>query len=146
MIALICLACSATKLHRLGEMPLIDRYDGPMWKTLRAALADVANKPRIMVLSARFGFIDATVSTSDYDMVLTPARAKRLLEGPMGEKYQFANAVEEANATLFAGGALYRDMMRKAAHAHLAKVAETDGCGIGHQRAQLRAWIVEHCQ
>src|SRR3546814_1674129 len=33
---LLILACSATKRSRPGWIPAVDRYDGPLWQTLRA--------------------------------------------------------------------------------------------------------------
>lgn len=35
---LLVLACSATKSVAAGNVPAFERYDGPLWRTLRAAL------------------------------------------------------------------------------------------------------------
>jgi hypothetical protein len=142
---LIAMACSQTKIATPGMMPAIDRYDGPMWRTLRAALEGEGERPQIWFLSARYGFQLASLQIADYDHRVTswPARITNA-EG-------FARSVNAADAALFAGGALYRQAMRRSAYrlpamvALLDHVTETDGLGIGYQRAQLKAWIAEHC-
>src|SRR3546814_7213550 len=37
---LLILACSATKRQDDGYMPAIDRYDGPLWQTVRCHAGD----------------------------------------------------------------------------------------------------------
>lgn len=145
MTALIAMACSATKRRDRPYLPAIDRYDGPMWKTLRSALEGISNRPEIWVLSARFGFIPASSEIPDYDCEMTESLAARIAVGPAYEGQIFAHHVESADKVLFAGGQLYRNTMHRAWDRNSKKtmyhkVTETVG-GIGEQRAQLRAWI-----
>jgi hypothetical protein len=148
-MSLIAIACSGRKLATLGEMPAIDRYNGPMWQTLRAALAECKAKPEVWVLSARYGFIIADTRIVDYNQVLNERLADKIARRPEYEPQMFAPAVERADAVMFAGGRLYRETMWKACGqlpaTSAAKISETRG-GIGEQRAQLRAWIMEHCR
>lgn len=152
---LIVMACCGTKRSDEGLMPLIDRYDGPMWRTLRARLAELpaaaeAVKSRellIMVLSAKWGFIPAEAPMPNYDERMTERRARELLQTDPELKYQLPQRFDEASDVLFVGGELYRDTMWKAVDRslwHLMKVAETDGAGIGYQRQQLNGWLGEH--
>src|SRR3546814_11987320 len=58
---LLILACSATKRSRPGWIPAVDRYDGPLWQTLRAIGPD-RQDPKVAVLSTRYGFIDPRIT------------------------------------------------------------------------------------
>lgn len=145
---LIAMACSGTKRPDAGELPAIDRYDGPMWRTLRAALAELPEsaRPEVWFLSARYGFHPATLPIVNYDGVLSEARARDLLRMPSSNFNTFAMAVAQHPQALFAGGLLYRDTMRRAAGPTPAAITETDSSeGIGAHRAQLRAWIARTC-
>jgi hypothetical protein len=145
-MSMIVMACSATKRDDPGELPAIDRYDGPMWRTLRASLAELGERPlpEVWFLSARYGFHPATLPIVHYDGVLTEARARDLLRMPSSNHVAFAEEVRRHDRVLFAGGAIYRDTMLRAAPM-VRLLSETDGEGIGHHRAQLRAWIARTC-
>jgi hypothetical protein len=140
MTALICMACSQVKRPDQAAMPAIERYDGPLWQTLRMALRDLPERPAIWVLSARFGFFPASTNILNYEQFLTPSLAEKIARLPQYEPQIFANAVEGADRVLFAGGQLYRATMFRAARPRV-DIAETDGKGIGYQRQQLREWI-----
>lgn len=153
---LIIMACSATKKPDEGEMPAIDRYDGPMWRTLRAQLqrtpeakaATLSGELLIWVVSARYGFFDAVATPiRDYDQKMTPGRMAKMLACPSYDLQRIRSFVDDADAVLFAGGELYRNAMWKASGGRLSsimKIDETDGGGIGEHRAQLAAWIASH--
>lgn len=152
-IKVAIMACSGKK--RPGERPAIEKYDGPMWQTLRARLAELpaaaeafaSGKLRIMVLSAKFGFIDAAVAVPDYDQRLDERRATELLRDNSYDLQMLPGMVDQAEAVLFAGGELYRNTMWKATGANLwniMKIDETNGAGIGFQREQLSAWFNQH--
>lgn len=118
--------------------PALSRYDGPMWRTLRVALRDVLELPQVWFLSARYGFQLATLLIPNYELRSTGSF-------PSGNEDGFERSVLSADAVLFAGGALYRDAMARAV-GDLDYITETDGPGIGYQRAQLAAWIAENCK
>lgn len=142
--ALVVMPCSATKSAAAGELPAVDRYDGPMWRTLRAAVREARQPVDVWFLSARFGFHPATLGIPDYDQVMTASRAAELLTLPTSNRHAFAAAVQAAGDVLFVGGRLYRDTMRRAsvdAPGGFRFVDETTGLGIGYQRAELRAWL-----
>ena len=77
---LLILACSATKRSQPGWIPAVDRYDGPLWQTLRAIGPD-REDTKVAVLSARYGFIDSRSPIENYDTRLTTALAERMMEG-----------------------------------------------------------------
>lgn len=140
---LLVMPCSGTKNPAAEPLPALMRYDGPMWRTLRAALRD-ARPVVVWFLSARYGFHPATMPIPDYEHRMTEARARELLSMPTSNRHAFAAAVAASPHVMFAGGQLYRDTMRRACPAPPSLhgiVTETDGPGIGHHRAQLRAWL-----
>jgi len=154
-VKLVVMGCSATKREDAGTMPAIDRYDGPMWRTLRARLAELpaardaiaSGELLITVLSARHGFIPADVQIENYDCRMTEARAADICRDPSYDHHQMAIRFAAAQDVLFAGGQMYRDAMWKASNASLARimdVTETDGAGIGVHRAQIGAWFQRH--
>lgn len=149
---LIIMACSSTKRREPGPITALERYDGPMWRTLRAQLARspimsaayAGGELRIWVLSAKYGFIDATTQVPDYDRKMTAPILAKMARDPSYDFQRIPHMVSDAEAALFAGGELYRSAMWKASGANLwniMKIAETDGAGIGLQRAQLSAWL-----
>ena len=78
---LLILACSATKAEGEGLVAR-DRYQGPLWQTLRAADPDGVRAFACFV-SGRFGLGDARDLLPHYDRVLTDADADRMcLAGP----------------------------------------------------------------
>jgi len=76
---LLILACSATKAAGEG-LTARDRYQGPLWQTLRAADPD-SSKAFVCFLSAKFGLGDARDLLPLYDRALTDADADRMVEG-----------------------------------------------------------------
>lgn len=74
---LLILACSATKATGEG-LTARDRYQGPLWQTLRAADPD-GSRAFVCFLSARFGLGDARDLLPRYDRVLTDADADRMV-------------------------------------------------------------------
>jgi hypothetical protein len=152
---LIIMGCSATKVPGAAPMRAIDRYDGPMWRSLRARLVELpaasaalkSGELRIYALSARFGFFDAETPIPDYNLLMTAVRIEKMARDCSFEVQQIPGKVDDADAVLFAGGSLYRDAMWKAAGGRLSnimKISETDAAGIGLHRAQLGAWLNEH--
>jgi hypothetical protein len=75
---LLVLACSARKRADPGLLPAVDRYDGPGFRVLRKYLADAADPPDVLILSARYGLIPADREIPDDDQKLTPDDADAL--------------------------------------------------------------------
>lgn len=149
MSSLLIMACSGKKHPSPETMAALHRYQGPMWSTLRAALDEVhpGHQPQVWFLSAKYGFHPANIEIADYELKLTEHRARDLLKNPCSEWREFGEAAMTVDRVMFAGGALYRNTMRRAIdqlgypEVDWPTIVETDGGGIGYQRAQLRAWI-----
>lgn len=80
---LLILACSATKRDDAGRMPAIERYNGPLWRTLRHCDPE-GRKARVAFVSARYGFRDADSPIEAYDARLTEDAAACMIAGGMG--------------------------------------------------------------
>lgn len=74
---MLVVACSARKLAGEGPLPAIDRYDGPAYRLIRKAMREgrCPASLRLLILSARYGLIEADHPTEDYDLKMTAARA-----------------------------------------------------------------------
>lgn len=79
---LLILACSASKRPEPGRIPARNRYDGPLWRSLRTADPNSV-LAKVGFLSARFGFRGADTPIEDYDARLTRELADRMIAGGM---------------------------------------------------------------
>lgn len=77
---LLVLSCSMTKRTGREYMPARDRYDGPLWRTLRHSDPD-GTKARVAFVSAHYGFREATSEIKNYDARMTPEIAIAMKAG-----------------------------------------------------------------
>lgn len=158
---LLILACSAKKKTAAGELAARDRYDGPLWQTLRAADPS-ASRAAVAVVSAAYGFRTAGALLPYYDHRLTRASAAAMIAGgifapwPDRDGARPVDAIAELAAraggdfddVAIVGGALYVAVMRAAVAgfrdsgfiADAAPVCEIRDT-IGRMRRRLRAWL-----
>ena len=82
----LIISCSQRKIQSPGEIPAIERYDGPTYRCLRK-FSDTFRFPnnhgfpydlRILILSAKYGLILPETEIADYDLKMTLSRAKAL--------------------------------------------------------------------
>lgn len=83
---LLILACSATKRGGPTYMPAIERYDGPLWRTLRT-VDPRGEKAKVAFLSAKLGFRAANTPIETYDARMTPAIAVAMKAGDLGTRW-----------------------------------------------------------
>lgn len=142
----VLMPCSGMKLDRAA--PAAELYRGVMWQSLRAN-SQPGRAPRLVVLSAKHGFVGADAIVEPYEQRLTPERAEELSRSLDG----FAKTVRWPRASrriLLAGGGLYRGVMRemvgalqhKGVLARDLQISEVAG-GIGEQRSQLGQFLRE---
>lgn len=166
---LLILACSATKRTTPGWMPARDRYDGPLWQTLRAA-DPTSLKATPAFLSARYGFGSADTPIQDYNLRLTADLAQRMMEGGVNTRWprpprprdpdNFGDSAAIAIASMsrfgetpfeevaLVGGHLYLTVMRAFLPDFIrlggiradAPIVEINDT-IGLMRRELRAWL-----
>ncbi|KAB2723423.1 hypothetical protein [Brucella intermedia] len=169
----LILACSATKRGGPKEIPAIDRYDGPPWRTLRAVDPN-GGKAKVAFLSAHLGFRAANIPIEMYDARMTGQMAAAMKAGDLGTRwprpktqrrvmpsgehpgmhisYLCVGAEKRAfrNVALV-GGHLYLDVMRHLVDlfrkggyvAADALITEING-PIGLMRQDLRHWLDRH--
>lgn len=166
---LLILSCSATKRDGPEYMPAIERYDGPLWQTLRS-VDPRGEKAAVAFLSAHLGFRAADTPIEMYDARMSEQMVAAMLAGDLGTRWprpKIQRRVMPSGehpgmhiATLTAhgrypfsevalvGGHLYLDVMR-----HLVdlfrlrgfvvgnvRITEING-SIGLMRRDLRSWL-----
>jgi cytoplasmic iron level regulating protein YaaA (DUF328/UPF0246 family) len=77
---LLILACSQRKRRDAGLLPAVARYDGGSYRVLRKAKRDGLwpENLDVLILSAKYGLIEASTSIADYEQRMTQQRAKEL--------------------------------------------------------------------
>lgn len=168
---LLILACSATKRGDPGWMPAWERYDGPLWKTLRS-IDPERRLARVGFLSARYGFRTGDSPIENYDARLTPDLAERMIAGGMGTRWPSPPSPRKPDTygshtgceiaslayhgtlpftdVALVGGGRYLKVMRAVLEGFRemrcitpdAKITEINA-GIGVMRARLRTWLEE---
>ncbi|NTB87784.1 hypothetical protein [Agrobacterium tumefaciens] len=167
---LLILACSATKRDGPKYLPAIERYDGPLWRTLRTVDPD-GRLAKVAFLSAHFGFRSADTPIEMYDSRMTREIAAAIKAGGLGMRWprpktqrrvmpsgehagMHIAALTQFGRRPFAevalvGGHLYLDVMRHFVGlfreggyvAADARITEING-PIGRMRQDLRLWLL----
>lgn len=77
---LLIVACSQRKSDCPDLLPAIERYDGGNFRVLRKANRDgrLPETIDVLVLSAKYGLIEASTPISDYEQRMTQKRAAEL--------------------------------------------------------------------
>lgn len=81
MTRCLILGCTEAKRHDDGELPALERYNGPTFQVLRRFLAEAEPELKdvdVYVLSAEYGLITAGKPIEDYDRLMTTVRATEL--------------------------------------------------------------------
>ncbi|MDK3022853.1 hypothetical protein QO239_09645 [Cupriavidus taiwanensis] len=137
---LLLLACSGSKLDRSARA--IDLYRGVMYQSYRTHLRSDA-APRVLILSARHGFLHPDTEIAPYDQRMTQQRADQMM-ADLSSYLRPAAWPMRVGSVMLAGGAEYRRVMRAALARRygpaLPVLQETSG-GIGMQRSQLGAFL-----
>lgn len=82
----LTLYCSVTECAGPTWTPARDRYDGPLWRTLRDVDPGQQNA-RVAILSAHYGFRDANTEIEQYEARLTPEIAAAMKTGGLGKRW-----------------------------------------------------------
>ena len=166
---LLILACSATKRDGPACMPAIQRYDGPLWQTLRA-VDPYGEKAKVAFLSAHLGFRAASSPIEIYDARMTDQVAAAMKAGDLGTRWPrpksqlrvlpsgehpgihigslTARGRNPFSDVALVGGHLYLGVMRHLIElfrtagyvARDARIREING-PIGLMRRDLRLWL-----
>jgi Family of unknown function (DUF6884) len=142
MNRLLIVACSKRKKPTNKQMPAIERYDGPAFRVLRKYLREQQGPvPRVLILSGKYGLIDAVTPIRDYDFRMTPATADGLRPAVLKRLRQ----VLRAGPIRSVGVCLGRDYSQavEGLEAQLPEGAtvEVIGGGLGQRLTRLREWL-----
>ncbi len=76
----LILACSQRKHPDSGLMPAIERYDGVNFRVLQKATREgyLSENLDMLILSAKYGLIEANTPIESYDLKMTKQRAQEL--------------------------------------------------------------------
>jgi hypothetical protein len=141
---LLILGCSARKVTTAGPLPALERYAGGAFQVVKKLMrlgqfpADVD----LRIVSAKHGLLRPDEPIQDYDLRLTPDRAKGQAGGNAGK---LRALVADGN---------YREVLISAGRAYLAALGQPDawrgsaavtvnGGAIGVQLQKLRAWLLQ---
>lgn len=76
---LLILACSQRKIKNQKLLPAIERYDGGSFRVLRKTKRQQKlDNVEILILSAKYGLIEASTPIKNYEQIINQCRAKEL--------------------------------------------------------------------
>lgn len=140
---LLILKCSSRKRGPAAPIPVLERYDGPLWQVLRNYLREqpiFAADLTVYGLSAEFGLISAEQPIPHYDRTMDPERADELRPTVLAA---FKDLVGAGYAQLCLGvSQRYLRTMEgwESLVPASTAVTLTDGT-MGEKLGQLRAWL-----
>jgi hypothetical protein len=101
---LLILSCSQRKRPNPELLPAIERYDGPAFRVLRRFLREKpSERVDVSILSAKFGLVPHDLPIPDYDMRMTPARARSLRQHVSSEFAHLVDARSYKDVFVLAG-------------------------------------------
>ena len=141
MERLLILACSQRKKASRERLPAIERYDGPAFRVLRKYLRQRQLPPKILILSAKYGLIDAETSIAYYDFRMTETTAEKLRPAVLARLRQVARTGRIHSVGLCLG----REYMHAVRGFEAQLLADTAvdiiGGGLGLRLTRLREWL-----
>lgn len=145
MSRLLLLACSERKRLNPGQLPAIERYDGPAYRVLRRYVHSTLHEiPDIYILSAQYGLIPGNQPIPAYDRLMTPERAQELRASTASRLQQLEPGTRYRWIFIHAG-AVYRELLASPALGGLSRGQLMTAAGSqGVQLAHLRSWLYQH--
>jgi hypothetical protein len=139
---LLILSCTRRKRDDPGQLPALERYDGPAFRVLRRYRRLVNDESLVVyVLSAEFGLIAASTPIPSYDRLMTRERANELR--PLVSA-ALSSAVKQYAPSLDIFVVAGRTYMRALADLpkDFGRISFATG-GQGGKLASLKAWLNE---
>lgn len=137
MKRLLVITCSATKRSNAGLLPALERYDGPVYRVLRAYQRRGHRLPKTLILSASLGLITPNHPVRDYDQRMTPDMAKVWRASREG-RILLQRSLAAAEEHLVVAGKDYLGVLNAWTPGVELNIA---GGGIGEKLGQLKRWL-----
>lgn len=136
MTAKIILPCSETRRPDLGNLPAVERYDGPAYRLVRSHL-DRGTSLDLLIVSAVHGLLAPDSPIIDLGGKMTLTRAHSL-----AGNYHFREALQtflsDADTVLILGGELHKLAVRTAVLPRVLPTEWFSHGGFGKQLHQLK--------
>lgn len=143
---LLLLACSQRKRPDPGLLPAIERYDGVNFRVLQKAKREgyLPENLDILILSAKYGLIEASSLIECYDLKMTKQRAIEL-------QAQVSQALDN-----YLSKSSYDEIFANLGKMYLTAIASSDKIsqlnenviyatgGIGQKMAQMKKWLHQY--
>lgn len=142
MNRLLILACSSRKKRGKEQLPAIERYDGPAFRVLRKFLREQQGPiPKVLILSGKYGLIDAATPIRDYDFRMTPATADQLRPAVLNRlrRVLLAGLIRSVGVCL--GGDYRQAVEGLEAQIPEGATVEVIAGGLGQRLTRLREWL-----
>lgn len=137
------LSCSARKRSASGPVAALDLYDGVHFKVLRKAIREDACRPNVdvLILSARYGLIDASSLIESYDQRMTASRSEEMRPQVSRELAEHVGCRDYLEIFLNLGKTYLQAVTGWDSQlAGDVRVVQASG-SIGQRAAQLRCWL-----
>ena len=142
--SMLIIACSQRKCLAPGLLPALERYDGVSYRLLRKARRE-DNLPQgldVLILSAKYGLIEASTPIAHYEQRMTRHRAIELHSQTLQvlQSYANQNIFQDVYVDL---GQDYALAIRGIEQL-FSKASVTYATGrIGERLSQLKTWLIE---
>lgn len=142
---LLILACSAKKTETADPLPAIDMYQGVLFSVLKKALREdpsLGSKLKILIVSAKYGLIQADTNIYYYDLKMTPKNAVLQKKSNTLRLKNILKA-EMPETIVFAAGKTY---LQSIDFTNISIPVEFINGEIGIMLHQLKVWLNTVCQ
>ncbi len=141
---LLIVACSQRKTGATRPLPAIERYDGVNYRVLRN-LKRQGLWPEnldVVIISAKYGLLDANTSIEDYDLRMTRDRALAL-QGEISAGLDARLRRTDYTEVFVNVGATYRLALEQSRELRqLGGRTRYASGGIGMKMGEMRRWII----
>ena len=112
---LLILSCGGKKCSDIDAVQALDRYTGPMYQQVKKSIREktIPEDLDIAILSAEHGLISPKLPIKNYDTIMTPDRAKKLLSDP-DQVNRIKNTVSGYEEVIVQGSPKYSGVVEEA--------------------------------
>jgi hypothetical protein len=139
---LLIMACSQRKQPTSGLLPALDRYDGGNYRLLRKARREGywPESLKVLILSARYGLIEASTPIENYEWRMNQERARELRQQTLHSLHAYAqqNTFREVYVEL---GQDYSPVIGDISEIFKNSTVIYGSGRIGKRLANLKQWI-----